>query len=389
MDLIKNLTGKDPNGYEPVASRIINEPDVELFEELVSKDDYLFDFIKQNVAQRLAKACNKSNFKNLFKFLNIYSPYYDEFISSTLAQYADDDVTQKMLDILKNGTESEQTYAASFFSYIRNEDALIPLRERAYSENTDLATNCARALSKLEDVEAYTDALSKLKSKDSFEQYSAVKFLVAYQNTDSLKEIFVAMKNSPMSENIAAEIPFLCSLNSLLNTELNDEAILAFCYIINGLVELIPVSQVIDFEFYSMIDTMLKATPTGPIAVALLLAKEKFNLFVENEEYLFDEDKNTKNEVNDINILLSKMNINKYLSPLYEELYEESDFIYFAMELIRDEDAIASLLSGKNQTVILKAMTLLKSMGCLTSEKKQLGLDNITEDSIRSVALAL
>ena len=74
---------------------------------------------------------------------------------------------------------------------------------------------------------------------------------------------------------------------------------------------------------------------------------------------------------------------------MYEELYEESDFIYFAMELIRDEDAIVSLLSGKNQTVILKAMTLLKSMGCLTSEKKQLGLDNITEDSIRSVALAL
>lgn len=389
MDLIKNLTGKDPKGYEPVASRIINEPDVELFEELVSKDDYLFDFIKQNVAQRLAKACNKSNFKNLFKFLNIYSPYYDEFISSTLAQYADDDVIRRMLDILKNGTESEQTYAASFFSYIRNEDALIPLRERAYSENTDLATNCARALSKLEDVEAYTDALSKLKSKDSFEQYSAVKFLVAYQNPDALESIFKAMKNSPMSENIASEIPFLCSLNSLLNTELNDDAILAFCYIINGLVELIPVSQVIDFEFYSMIDTMLKATPTGPIAVALLLAKEKFNLFVENEEYLFDEDKNTKNEVNDINILLSKMNINKYLSPLYEELYEDSDFIYFAMELVRDEDAIASLLSGKNQTVILKAMTLLKTMGSLTPEYKETGLANITDENIRSVALAL
>ena len=108
-----------------------------------------------------------------------------------------------------------------------------------------------------------------------------------------------------------------------------------------------------------------------------------------DEEYLFDEDKNTKNEVNDINILLSKMNINKYLSPLYEELYEESDFIYFVMELVRDEEAIASLLSGENQTVILKAMTLLKSMGSLTPEYKATGLANITDENIKSVALAL
>ena len=95
MDLIKNLTGKDPKGYEPVASRIINEPDVELFEELVSKDDYLFDFIKQNVAQRLAKACNKSNFKNLFKFLNIYT--------FTITSYLDIMIAQDKLQVLQEG----------------------------------------------------------------------------------------------------------------------------------------------------------------------------------------------------------------------------------------------------------------------------------------------
>lgn len=389
MDLIKNLTGKDPKGYEPVASRIINTPDVELFAELVSKDDYLFDFIKQNVAQRLAKVCNKSNFRNLFKFLNIYSPYYDEFISSTLAQYADDDVIRRMLTILNTGTEAEQTYAASFFSYIKNEQALLPLRKHAYSENPDLAANCARALSKLEDKDSYKEALDKLQSKDSFEQYSAVKFLAAYQDTNALDAIFKAMKTSPMAENIAAEIPFLCSLNSLLNTELNDSAILAFCYIINGLVELIPIAQIIDFEIYSMIDTMLKATPSGPIAVALSLAKEKFSTFVENEEYLFDEDKNTKNEVNDINILLKKVDNNKYLSSLYEEMYEESDFINFAIDFVKDTDVIASLLSGQNQTIILKAMTVLKSSGQLTEQLKQLGLNNITDKNIKSVAEAM
>ncbi len=389
MDLIKNLTGKDPKGYEPVAKHIINTPDVELFKELVSKDDFLFDFIKQNVAQRLAKACNAQNFKNLFLFLKIYSPYYDEFISSTLAQYADKNVENKMLELLKNGTEAEKTYSASFFSYIENNLALEDLRKYAYSDNQDLANNCARALAKLNDKESYNQAIQKLNSKDSFEQYAAVKFLVNYQDTNALKDLFNTMKNSAMAENIASEIPFLTPLISLLNTEYNDDAILAFCYILNGLVELIPISQIIDYEFYNMIDTMIKASPSGPIAIALQMAKEKFNLFVENEEYLFDEDKNTKNEVNDINILLNSIDMNKYTSFEYEELYEESDFIFFAMELIKDEDSIASLLNGSNQTVILKAMTILKSMNCLTDKYKEEGLSNITDENIKYVAQAL
>lgn len=389
MDLIKNLTGKDPSGYEPVVNRIINTPDVELFSELVSKDDYLFDFIKRNVAQRLANACNKSNFKNLYKFLNIYSPYYDEFITSTLAQFADNDVEQKMLEYLKNGTESEQTYAASFFSYIKNVEALQDLRKYAYSQNTDLATNCARALSKLEDKDSYNIAIEKLNSDDDFEQYAAVKFLVNYQDSSALKHLFKTMKKSGMAENIAGEIPFLCNLGSLLNTEFNDDAILAFCYILNGLAELIPIAQIIDYDFYGMIDSMIKSSPSGPISIALMTAKEKFNLFVENEEYLFDEDKNTKNEVNDINILLNSININKYTSFIYEELFEESDFIYFAMELVKDEESLSSLLTGKNQTVILKAMTSLKSIGKLTDDYKQQGLANITDENIKYVAMAL
>ena len=74
MDKIKQLTSKNQNEYEPIAKEIIDGADTKLFEELVSKDDFLFDFVKSNVAQRLEKACNKSNYKNLLKFLNIYSP---------------------------------------------------------------------------------------------------------------------------------------------------------------------------------------------------------------------------------------------------------------------------------------------------------------------------
>ena len=101
MDKIKLLTGKNPKEYESVATEIINNADVALFKELVARDDYLFDFVKANVAKRLEKVCNKDNYKSLLKFLDIYSPYYEDFIASTLALFADKDVENTMLEKLK------------------------------------------------------------------------------------------------------------------------------------------------------------------------------------------------------------------------------------------------------------------------------------------------
>ena len=67
---LKKLTGKIPKDFESVAYSLINNSDVELFSELVSKEDFLFDFVKQNVADRLSKVCNESNYLNLLSFLN-------------------------------------------------------------------------------------------------------------------------------------------------------------------------------------------------------------------------------------------------------------------------------------------------------------------------------
>ena len=90
-DLIKKLSGKNKNDYEQAAKDMIDNADVALFQELVLSDDFLFDFVKQNVADRLANACNETNYRNLLKFFCCYSPYYDDFIVSTLAKYADED----------------------------------------------------------------------------------------------------------------------------------------------------------------------------------------------------------------------------------------------------------------------------------------------------------
>ena len=389
MDKIKLLTGKNPKEYEPIAFDMINNSDVELFQELVSKDDYLFDFVKSNVAQRLEKAYNKDNYKNLLNFLNIYSPYYEDFITSTLAQYADAEMTDVILDKLKSGTLNEKIYSAGFFAYNKDDRALELLNEYSFSDETSLSENCARALSKIGDKTSYNKALEMLETDDDFEQMKAVNFLVAYQDKNALKPLFEVMKKSSLSENIAEDIPYLENLPELLNTEFQEDAILAFCYIINGLVELIPVSQIITFRFYEFIDRLLNMSPSGAVAVALFLAKEKFNIITENEEYLFDEDKNTKNEVNDIKNLLNNANLYPMTSFIYEELYEESPFIFFALEIIRDEESLVSLLSGENQTVIIKVMELLKSQNLLTADYKAKALTKITDENLKVVANAL
>ena len=41
-DNLKKLTGKNPKDFESVAYSLINNSDVELFSELVSKEDFLF-----------------------------------------------------------------------------------------------------------------------------------------------------------------------------------------------------------------------------------------------------------------------------------------------------------------------------------------------------------
>ena len=119
-DLIKKLTGKNKNDYGQAASHLVNNADVEMFKELVAKDDFLFDFVKQNVNERLAAAVTEENYKNIFALMKVYSPSYEDFIINSLVKYANEDVTDKMLSLLENGCVEEKIYSAKYFSRIQD-----------------------------------------------------------------------------------------------------------------------------------------------------------------------------------------------------------------------------------------------------------------------------
>lgn len=387
-DNLKKLTGKNKNDYEAVAKHLVDDCDVELFKELVDNDDFLFDFVKNNVAQRLENAVNQNNYQNLIEFLKYYSQSYEDAIVGSLVKYADEDLTDLMLDKFENGCDNEKAYAAKYFAKIQDPLAYEFLRLNSYSDNEFLAQNCAMTLGAWHDEKSFDEAIEKLQNSDDFEKLSAVKFLTAYGDKKAVPKLFEAMKNSTMAENIAGEIPYLVPLYELIKSDY-ENALLAIIYITNALGEILPLSVVFDFELFVVFEDLINNHEDSKMAITLLNAKGKFETLTENDEYLFDEDKNTKNEIFDIKKLLNsakKKDLEKYVN---DELKEDSPFVYTALDFATDELAIRELLKSNNQTLILKTAEVLKSLGNFDETARTVALLKVTDINIKAIIRAL
>ena len=383
---LKKLTGKF--GYEAVAKHLINDCDVELFKELVDNDEFLFDFVKNNVADRIASQINENNYHNLLDFIKYYSPSYEDVIVSAFIKYADEDLTDILLDKFENGTVEEKIYAAKYFAKIQDPLAHDFLKINAYSENEYLAQNCAYALAQWNDREAYNLAIAKLHCGDDFDELAAVKFLVAYGDKSAVPAIIDTMKSSAMPENIAGEIPYLENLDDLIETSYED-ALLVINYIINGLGEILPLSCVFDFDLFDVFEKLINNHTDSKLAVVILNAQEKFEILTENDEYLFDEDKDTKNEIQDIKKLLKSVNKKNLEKHINEELREDSPFVFTALDFAEDVVAIRELLKSDNQTLILKTAEVLKKLGNFDETARTVALLKVTDINIKAIIRAL
>lgn len=400
-EIVKKLTGKNNKDFEFAAAHIVNQADVVAFKALVEQSDFLFDFIKKNVEKRLLNAVNADNYKNLLSFLKVYSYDYEDFIISSLVKYADEDLTDEMLERLENGTENEKAYCAKYFSYINDTLAVDLLRKNSFSEFDALASNCALALSKMKDEASYLFALEKLNSDDEFEKLSAVHFLVSYNDYRAIDYLFETMKKSSMPENIASEISYLQSFLEFLDTDFKYDTLLALNHIINGLGEIVSLSQIFDFQLFEILEKIIKIQAqenNSKIALVLLNAKLKFEQLTENEEYVFDEDKSIKEEVYSIKDFLN------YLSPEFwqrqkelfvNELVYSSDFVMHALDLVQELNIVDAfgklkeLLNSNNQTIILKSVEVIKSIGKLDEVNQADVLEKISDENIRLIIQSL
>ena len=391
MDLIKKLTGKNPSEYEPVARSMVDNSDVELFSKLVQQDGFLFDFIKENVAKRIQRACSKENYLNLINFLDVYSSSYDTVIAEVLHNFGRESIFNKMEELFKNGSDSQRAYAMKYFSFADSDvvKKLLPqIRECSKSDFEPLAFNSIELLSMLNDEFSKQEAIRQLSSKDEFEQFNAVKFLALFGAKDALPQIIEVMKKSSLSENIASEIPYLISLNELLENDY-ENGLLVVANIINAIPEIISPSAVCNYDLKTVFDYIVSKPIDSASAVVLRMGKDKFDELISNDEYLFDSDKNTKDVIKAINDMLKPLSTSKLNSFLYDELFEESDFVFFALDYVDELVELETLLESNNQTLILKVLSIIKEKGMLDKKHKETALKNITNEDIKTIVTVM
>lgn len=403
--LVKDLTAKDEKKAFDAACSIIDNADTDAFQILAAKSEFLFDFVKNNVSKRLSKAINENNYKNLFSFLKIYCPDFEDIIVSSIAKYANEELTDEMSELLENGTDEEKAYAAKYFSYIPDTIAADTLTEYAFSDNEAIAFNAAKALGAMNIDTAYKKALELLEDSDDFTVLKAVKFLVAYEDKNAVDNILKAMEKSSMSENIAGEIPYLESLMELLNKN-EDKSYVLLCIdnILSGLGEILPLSQIFCFELYEVLEFLISynAKNKNPqAAVILLKALSKFEMLAQNDEYTFDEDKNTKQEVNDIYNLLKKQQEyfwNAQKNLVKNELdtnIKPSARVSSALRVIAEyklhqaQQEVENLLESSDEILICEATGTLKQLNNLEGVDKNAILSKIHDENKKAIIQSL
>ena len=400
--LVKELTAKDEQKAFAAACSVINGANIEAFQILADKSEFLFDFVKANVAKRIQKAINSKNYRNIFSFLKIYAPDFEDVLIGSLANFADEDLTDEMLELLENGNDSEKTYSAKYFSYIPDTISVDILEKYALEENDNeaLAFNAAKALGVMKIESTYNKAIELLASDDEFTVLKAVKFLVAYEDKRAVDELLNAMENSSMSENIAGEIPFLESLLTLVQSK-KDLALLCLENIISGLGEILPLNQIFAFELYDVLSYLISdnmQNKNSQVAVVLLSAFVKFDILANNDEYTFDEDNNTKQEVQEIYNLLKKQqeyfwNAQKKLA--LQEFGQTKSRISSAIQVVCElkiSEAVGGLkdlLESDNEIVICEAVAALRHFNALSDIDKNTVLAKISDENQKALIESL
>ena len=395
--LLKDLTNKDEKKAQYAANYLINSADVELFKMLVAKSDFLFDFVKQNVIKRLNNAINQNNFKNILKFFDEYSADYDDFFADILAKNADEDLTDEILELLEKGSIAQKTYAAKYFSYIPDTISIDLLSKYAFSDDEFLSYNSAEALGQMYDETSFKIALGSLATDDDFDKLKAIKFFVAYGKNYPLKEIFNAMKSSKMPENIAGQIPYMIDFIELFKSEFKQDAYVVLNNILDGLGEILPVSDVFQFELYEILEQFINKPDNndrGIIAKILLKAYSKFKLFVENQEYIFDETKETKQEINAIFNLLQAQNKDfwtKQKQYLVEELKQNNQEVLSILPVVGDYKIVEAIsiikenLNIEDEILICEKLSTLKQLNALTDIDIDAIAKQITNSNIKAI----
>ena len=395
--LFKNLTGKNEHLALKTANEVLNDTNNEEFiEYFASKFEFLFDFVQNNVKARFEHVINNENYLNLLKFFKYYSYNLDDFVVSILVKYADENLTDKVLEIFESehSSNQEKTYCAKYFYYIPDTIAVEALNKNAFSDFEPLMLNCAQSLKEMNDYTNLELACQKLELNDDFEILKAVKYIVAFGDKKFANNLYKALEKSSLKENIAGEIPYLIDIADEIKQGKN-EALFCFNCIIDGFGEILPLCEVFSFEIKQIINYLSsKSNINQSEAVVILNTMLKIDLITQNDEYTFDENKNTKNELTEIQKIFQNFE-SSFLTSLKEILISDinldSQFLTDTLNLISEfqlieaKNTLLKLLKVSNDSASCEIITCLKSLNCLDELNQDEVINKIADNNIKAI----
>lgn len=400
------LLGKNRQKSQEAAKKILNTPDIDAWVCLLENSDYIFSYIKEKAGNTLANEITKENSDKVFELFKHHESDWDEYLALGLSRLNDENISNRMLELLNKGSLEEKTYAARYFCLVIHPEARVSLFESSKSYCQQLKSNSAEALGRLGDEDSYNHYLEQLKSTDEWDKIEAAQFLANYGDEDAVIPILEAMENSGMAELIAGEIATLVDIHDLF--EKGDEktrvlALEALDNILSGIPEVWPLRVTLDFKIYECLDKLIELSKetrvddlAGRYAQILLKAKQKIEMFMNNSQYTYDEEKDILAELDEIHHLLLYEN-EDYWSTQLERLLRELEVEDKKRKLaaisvfseIEAQQSVSSLIKitlkhNEDEVVISEAIMALAKMGQTSEIDKDMLLSRIKDPNLHA-----
>ena len=224
-----------------------------------------------------------------------------------------------------------------------------------------------------------------------------MNFFMSYGDNPSLDLLIEALHKTKMPENIAGKIAYLMPVTEILN-ENTEYGLDVLNYLLSGLGEILPLSNIFCFEIYDTLSLLAKNNfkeNSSQVAVILLKAKQKFNMFAENDEYTFDEDKSTKDEIKAVCKLLNSFSKDFWTlqeSEVSGELLKSEKRQHSALQIIKDfhikeavHDIVEMIYETENQTIMCDGVAALSSLDGLVYVNKEDIISEITDSTLKAI----
>jgi|GEM_PF-426991 len=403
-----DLLGKNKQKSREAAKIIINTPDIEAWKCLLENSDYIFSYIKDKAGKTLADEINKDNVNKIIQLFKFHEGDWDEYIAEGLSRISDASLNERMLNILQNGFVEEKTYAARYFCLINYPKAAPALFKASNSYYQQLKSNAAEALGLLNHEESYNYYINKLKSEDEWDRIESAQFLAKYGRKDSAIPILESMETSAMAELIAGEIATLtdvCELFAAEDEKTQALALEAMDNILSGIPEIWPLGVILDFKVFECLQKLImlakekrQSALAGRYAQILLKAKQKFNMFVANSQYTYDEEKDILTELDEIYHLLNYEN-EEFWQIQFQRLLKELESGDRKRKLaaigvfneLESEESVSCLIKtafrqNEDETVITEVITTLAKMGQTKEIDQDVLLSRIKDPNLHAIA---